>query len=168
MSLGSYNSWRGHSKGTCLLGPCLLVLYISNNQSMEIHIHSQSFNLFHSTILTSNNWDCKPITAMESLPHHTCVAPPSSTSFTLQHPTTTGFDSNGAETNRYNETIGPHSQITLEKAWTKHYVHYRNKLKHFCLYFVDKTNPPFSTKHNSTNQPNKRSGRKTMPSCPAT
>ena len=37
MSLGSYNSWRSHPKGTCPLDPCLLVLYISNNQSMETY-----------------------------------------------------------------------------------------------------------------------------------
>ena len=52
MSLGSYHSRRGHPKATCPLGPCLLVLYISNNQSMEIHIHSL-YNTLSVTLPTT-------------------------------------------------------------------------------------------------------------------
>ena len=40
MSLESYHLWRGHPKGICPLDSCFLILYINNNQSMEIHIHS--------------------------------------------------------------------------------------------------------------------------------
>jgi len=52
LSLGSYYLWRGHPKGTCPLGLCLLVLYISNNQSMETH----QFTIILSPSNNSDRW----------------------------------------------------------------------------------------------------------------
>ena len=64
MSLGSYNSWRGHPKGICLLGSCLLVLYISNNQSMETHLFTFISNTLSRTLDS-------PLTRLQNSPSST-------------------------------------------------------------------------------------------------